>query len=40
MDRTNNLFSFIWIFHTCTKAKALTTQATTTTPLCHQEGYG
>jgi hypothetical protein len=35
LDRTNNRISFIRIFRTYTKAKGLTTQATTTTPLCH-----
>jgi hypothetical protein len=38
LDHMNNLFSFIWIFRTYTKAKGLTTQATTTTPPCRQEG--
>jgi hypothetical protein len=32
LDHTNNLFSFIYIFCTYTKAKGLTTQATTITP--------
>jgi hypothetical protein len=40
LDHTNNLFSFIYIFCTYTKAKGLTTQATTITPPCRQEGYG
>jgi hypothetical protein len=39
LDRMNNLISFIQIFRTYTKAKGLTTQATTTTPSCCQEGY-
>jgi hypothetical protein len=38
LDRMNNLISFFQIFRTYTEVKGLTTQATTSTPPCRQEG--